>query len=44
VGNIPKHYNEDELLPLFERVGAVVELSITRDKVSKASKGSAFLW
>jgi hypothetical protein len=44
VGNIPKHYNEEDLLPLFERVGAVVELSITRDKVSKASKGSAFLW
>lgn len=44
VGNIPKHYTEDQLIPLFESVGTVVELSITRDKVSKTSKGSAFLW
>jgi hypothetical protein len=44
VGNIPKHYTEEQLKPFFETVGPVVELVIMRDKISHESKGSAFVW
>jgi len=44
VGNIPRQYTEDQLLPFFETVGKVVELVIIRDKATFTSKGSAFVW
>lgn len=44
VGNIPKSYTADSLRPLFESIGAVVELVVVRDKLTDESKGSAFVW
>ncbi|KAF8055401.1 hypothetical protein HT031_006769 [Scenedesmus sp. PABB004] len=44
VGNVPRAYGEDELRPVFESVGRVVELVVLRDRGSLASKGSAFVW
>ncbi|KXZ43600.1 hypothetical protein GPECTOR_86g394 [Gonium pectorale] len=44
VGNIPKSCTEDQLLPLFQSIGKVVELVIVYDKVTHESKGSAFVW
>ncbi|KAG2497791.1 hypothetical protein HYH03_004063 [Edaphochlamys debaryana] len=44
VGNIPKSCTEEQLLPLFQSIGKVVELVIVYDKVTHESKGSAFVW
>lgn len=44
VGNVPKSCTEEQLLPLFQSVGKVVELVIVHDKVTHESKGSAFVW
>ncbi|KAG1652803.1 hypothetical protein FOA52_009181 [Chlamydomonas sp. UWO 241] len=44
VGNINRSLNEGDLLPLFDTIGRVVELVIVRDRVTRESKGSAFLW
>ncbi|KXZ56421.1 hypothetical protein GPECTOR_1g375 [Gonium pectorale] len=44
VGNVPKTCTEEQLLPLFQSVGKVVELVIVHDKVTHESKGSAFVW
>ncbi|GIL95345.1 hypothetical protein Vretimale_1389, partial [Volvox reticuliferus] len=44
VGNIPKSCTEEQLLPLFQSIGKVVELVILYDKVTHESKGSAFVW
>jgi RNA recognition motif-containing protein len=44
VGNIPKTCTEEELRPVFESVGPVVELVVVRDKFTHESKGSAFVW
>ncbi|GIL68321.1 hypothetical protein Vafri_21599, partial [Volvox africanus] len=44
VGNIPKSCTEEQLLPLFQSIGKVVELVILYDKVTHESKGSAFIW
>jgi hypothetical protein len=44
VGNIPKHYTENQLRPFFETVGPVAELVILRDRMTHESKGGAFLW
>jgi hypothetical protein len=33
-----------ELRPLFESVGQVMELVVVRDKTTHESKGSAFVW
>jgi CUG-BP- and ETR3-like factor len=44
VGNIPKCYTEEQLLPYFETISPVVELVVVMDKVTRRSKGSAFVW
>ncbi|KAG2499151.1 hypothetical protein HYH03_002733 [Edaphochlamys debaryana] len=44
VGNVPKSCTEEQLLPLFQSIGKVVELVIVHDKVTHESKGSAFVW
>jgi hypothetical protein len=44
VGNIPKQYTEEDLIPVFETVGKVVECYVVRDKGTSESKGSAFIW
>ncbi|EFJ44830.1 hypothetical protein VOLCADRAFT_118581 [Volvox carteri f. nagariensis] len=44
VGNVPKCCTEEQLLPLFQSIGKVVELVIVHDKVTRESKGSAFVW
>ncbi|KAF6260316.1 hypothetical protein COO60DRAFT_909475 [Scenedesmus sp. NREL 46B-D3] len=44
VGNIPKSCTEEELRPVFQAVGPVVELVVVRDKFTHESKGSAFVW
>eukprot|EP00798_Chlamydomonas_sp_ICE-L_P012603 gene12603-15829_t len=44
VGSIPPSYTEDQLRPIFEAIGPVIELIIVRDKVYHKSKGSAFVW
>lgn len=37
VGNIPRHFDEIQLLPLFTAHGQVVELVVTRDKSTMVS-------
>lgn len=39
VGQVPKHMTEDELLALFKEVALVDEVSVIKDKVTKASRG-----
>eukprot|EP00775_Hariotina_reticulata_P001643 gene1644-1985_t len=40
----PDACTEEELRPVFESVGPVVELVVVRDKFTHESKGSAFVW
>ncbi|GMH38098.1 hypothetical protein BSKO_05982 [Bryopsis sp. KO-2023] len=44
VGNIPKTYTAENLRPLFDQIGTVIELVVVRDKLTDESKGSAFVW
>lgn len=44
IGNIPKTYTAENLRPLFDRIGTVIELVVVRDKLTDESKGSAFVW
>eukprot|EP00198_Chlamydomonas_reinhardtii_P014051 XP_001703388.1 predicted protein [Chlamydomonas reinhardtii] len=44
VGNVPKSCTDEQLLPLFQSIGKVVELVIVHDKATHESKGSAFVW
>lgn len=39
IGQIPKSMAEDELTPLFQQYGNIIELVIIRDKMSGAHKG-----
>ena len=39
VGQVPKHMTEEELMDLFKEVALVDEVSIIKDKVTKASRG-----
>lgn len=43
-GNIPKSCTEAQLLPFFETIGKVEDLVVVRDRVTRESKGSAFVW
>ncbi|CAL9748589.1 unnamed protein product [Musa acuminata subsp. burmannicoides] len=43
VGQVPKNMTEDELLALFKEVALVAEVSVIKDKVTKASRGCCFL-
>jgi RNA recognition motif-containing protein len=44
VGNVPKNWAEAHLSQIFSPFGTVVELVITRDRFTRMSKGSAFVW
>ncbi|CAL9092160.1 unnamed protein product [Musa textilis] len=43
VGQVPKQMTEEELRALFKEVALVDEVSIIKDKVTKASRGCCFL-
>ena len=43
VGQVPRETTEEDLLPIFAAFGAVEEVSIIRDKLTKAHKGCAFV-
>lgn len=40
VGQVPRHMTEEELMALFNEVSLVDEVSVIKDKVTKASRGS----
>ena len=39
VGQVPKTFEEKDLRPVLEQYGPIFELSILRDKLTKAHKG-----
>ena len=39
VGQVSKSMSEDQLLPLFQEYGNIVELAVIRDKITGAHKG-----
>lgn len=41
VGQVPKQFEEKDLRPYLEPFGPIHELSILRDKLTKAHKGQA---
>jgi CUG-BP- and ETR3-like factor len=43
VGQVPKTFEEKDLRPYLEPYGAIHELSILRDKLTKLHKGCAFV-
>lgn len=43
VGQIPRHMTEEQLLPIFREAGNVHEISIIKDKATRASRGCCFL-
>ncbi|GBF91355.1 hypothetical protein Rsub_04095 [Raphidocelis subcapitata] len=44
VGNVPRSFGEEDLRPIFEAIGPVVQLSIPRDRMTQEGKGCAFVW
>lgn len=40
VGQIPKNMTEDDLMPLFQQYGSIIELAVIREKMSGAHKGT----
>lgn len=44
IGKVPKRSTEEDLLPLFEQAGRVLELVVVRCYATRLSKGSAFVW
>lgn len=42
VGQLPKHINEDQLRPIFQEYGDIVELVILRDRFTQVHKGMLF--
>ncbi len=43
VGKIPKEIYEDELIPLFEKVGKIWDLRLMMDSLNGYSRGYAFV-
>lgn len=43
VGHIPKDVFEDELIPIFEKIGRLWDLRLMVDPVSSNSRGYAFI-
>ena len=44
VGQVPKHYNEDDLRPMLEQYGQIGELLILRHKATRHHKGIKYLF
>jgi CUG-BP- and ETR3-like factor len=42
VGQIPKHMGEEQLTPMFQTYGNIVELSVIRDKMTNVHRGMLF--
>ncbi|KAF8791000.1 CUGBP Elav-like family member 1 like protein [Argiope bruennichi] len=43
VGQIPRHWNERDVLKIFEEFGPVYQISVLRDKVTQQSRGCCFV-
>ncbi|KAJ7563882.1 hypothetical protein O6H91_03G128800 [Diphasiastrum complanatum] len=43
VGQIPKHFTQEQLLTVFREAGNVCEINIIKDKATKQSRGCCFL-
>ena len=43
VGKIPRDFNEDELVPLFEKAGPIWDLCLRMDPLSGQNRGYAFI-
>eukprot|EP00118_Oscarella_pearsei_P006975 m.32780 g.32780 ORF g.32780 m.32780 type:complete len:444 (+) comp31696_c0_seq1:118-1449(+) len=43
IGQVPRHFSESDLRPIFEEYGDIFEISILRDRPLGQSKGCAFL-
>jgi len=39
VGQIPREMDEETLIPYFAEFGPIVELTVIRDRITKAHKG-----
>lgn len=44
VGQVPKHMTEAQVLAMFEEFALVDEVNIIKDKATRASRGSTFLF
>lgn len=44
VNNIPRGWETEDMRPLIETYGTVIEFVLVRDKVTKQPRGSGFLW
>lgn len=44
VGQVPKHMTEPQLLAMFKEFALVDEVNIIKDKTTRASRGSFFLF
>lgn len=43
IGNLPKDFDEEELIEMFSEYGAVKSAKIIRDKQTKMSRGFGFV-
>jgi CUG-BP- and ETR3-like factor len=43
VGQVPKHFEEEDLRPYLERYGPIQELTILRHRATRMHKGCAFV-
>lgn len=43
VGQIPRHWTENDLKKLFEEYGPVYQINILKDKTSQQSRGKFFM-
>ena len=39
IGQIPKHFDEDEIRPIFEKYGEIYEIVILKDRATGVSRG-----
>ena len=43
VGQIPKHYEREDIEDIMSEFGEIVEISVIRDKITNEHKGCAFI-